>query len=150
VLTFSRIVRHGQYLLIKAYADVGSHTSTIIDQIQLGNVPATIDYVEYIRNNMYIYRDAYQTFPAHHREWFSQLLGRKIRRLFEMEEKSNWKAAWDLYIEAKLNLLQGPGEPMCHDQNALAYHDTIDEALFDISGLHAMEIHERTNFVRKA
>jgi hypothetical protein len=99
-------------------------------------VPATIDYAEYIRNNIYIYRDAYQTFLAHQREWFFQLLERKIIRLFKMEEKGNWKAAWDLCIEAKLNLLQGPGEPKCRDQDAVAYDDTIDEVLFDLSCLH--------------
>jgi hypothetical protein len=111
-------------------------TSTIIDRLQLGSMPANIGYAEYIRNNIYIYRDAYQTFPAYQREWFFQLVERKISRLFEMEEKGNWNAAWDLYIEAKLNFLQGPGELKCRDQDPLAYHDTIDEALFDISCLH--------------
>ncbi|KAH3905628.1 hypothetical protein HBH56_216060 [Parastagonospora nodorum] len=99
----------------------------VLRPLQERSVPTTVDYADYIRENMYIIWDPTVPFSDWEMDWFFEFLDEEVHRVFDMSrEADTWIASAQLTITAKTDILQSPTQTTILDSTLLHHHAQYD------------------------
>lgn len=96
--------------------------------------PKDASYADYLREHMYIF-DTPKKDNRYFLEWdsvdkFLELFIQEVERILNMGDHISFKAAFDLYVDIKLGVLQQQDEPV--SRKRLAWHDKIDKCISEM------------------
>jgi hypothetical protein len=97
--------------------------------LQDRNPPNSLDYADYIREKMYVIwqENCPREFDL---DWFLELFDEEILRVLEMGyTPESWRAAFDLHVLQKIDILQAPTQTVIDQEILLTHHSKTDKYL---------------------